>query len=141
MQWDIPVSSPFPSFPVTVFSLISYLFYLVAHYIAKRFCIEKKYRIIIFFIPPCNENICAPLQKFREDLTDRPLHCPQETALARVSESVCANVWLRAKRVCLCSLRLRTRSRATPEAEGKYDAGRCALFSEAALERERGPSC
>lgn len=58
------------------FHFISYLFYLVAHYIAKRFCIEKKYRIIIFFIPPCNKNICAPLQKFRGDLSDRPLHCP-----------------------------------------------------------------
>lgn len=71
----------FPFFSCHCSSLISYLFYLVAHYIAERFCIEKKYRIIIFFIPPCNENICAPLQKFREDLSDRPLHCPRRLHL------------------------------------------------------------
>lgn len=46
---------PFLSRSVTVFSFISYLFYLVAHYIAKTFCIEKKYRIIIFFIPSRNK--------------------------------------------------------------------------------------
>lgn len=110
----------------------------MAHYIAKRFCIEKKYRIIIFFIPPCNENTCAPLQKFREDLSYRPLHCPRRLHLP--GEQVCVHECLslsRGESVCLCSLRLRTCSPATPEAEGKYDADRCVLFSEAALKKER----
>lgn len=35
---------------LTVFSLISYLFYLVAHYIAKRFCIEKRNTELLFFL-------------------------------------------------------------------------------------------
>lgn len=52
---SLRLTFPFLSCSVTVFSFNSYLFYLVAHYIAKTFCIEKKYRIIIFFIPSCNK--------------------------------------------------------------------------------------
>lgn len=105
-QFPPQLSLLFPS--LTVFSLISYLFYLVAHYIAKRFCIEKKYRIIIFFIPPCNKNICAPLQKFRGDLSDRPLHCPGDCTC--VNERVCVHECLflsGRERVCLHAARIR----------------------------------
>lgn len=99
---------------------------------------EKKYRIIIFFIPPCNKNICAPLQKFRGDLSDRPLHCPRRLHLCEWA-SLCA--WVSVfKRKGACMLACRPYPcaylKCAWETEGKYGTDRCVLFSVAALERE-----
>lgn len=124
---------------LTVFSLISYLFYLVAHYIAKRFCIEKRNTELLFFLFLHVTKISVHRCRNSEEtfLIGR-FTAPGRLHLCEWA-SLCA--WVSVfKRKGACMLACRPYPcaylKCVWETEGKYGTDRCVLFSVAALERE-----
>ncbi len=139
MQWDIPVSSlPFPVLPVShCFSFISYLFYLVAHYIAKRFCIEKKNTELFFLYLHVTKISVHRCRSSEETFLIGRFTAPGDCTW--VNERVCAHECVfKQKGACMLACRPYPCAylKCAWLTEGKYGTDRCVLFSVAALERE-----